>query len=242
MDYRLALMSGNDIPIPECQLILHQPSITEIALIGEKNFFMGVQCLCLYKSMFIEDKNALSDINNFQIFMMVMQEKEAKDKKEATKDVLTLLFPNYKVLFTPNSLLFQSSEQQENCIIDENNFEELQEIFRQIFCMKNAPMDQVAFNPQGEKAKQIAQKLMKGRERIAAERNANNSSILSQYLSILAIGLHISLNDLVNLTLFQLYDLIERYMLWLNWDLEVRTCLAGGKPDNKIDNWMKNIH
>jgi hypothetical protein len=30
---------------------------------------------------------------------------------------------------------------------------------RQIFCMKNAPMDQVAFNPAGEKAKEIAKKL-----------------------------------------------------------------------------------
>jgi hypothetical protein len=29
--------------------------------------------------MFIEDKNALLTTNNFQIFMMIMQEKEAKD-------------------------------------------------------------------------------------------------------------------------------------------------------------------
>ena len=51
----------------------------------------------------------------------------------------TLLFPNYKVLFTPNSLLFQQ-ENKENVIIDESNFEDLQEILRQVFCMKNAPM------------------------------------------------------------------------------------------------------
>jgi hypothetical protein len=31
--------------------------------------------------MFIQDKNELDAINNFQIFMMVMTEKEAKDKK-----------------------------------------------------------------------------------------------------------------------------------------------------------------
>jgi hypothetical protein len=35
-----------------------------------------------------------------------MQEKEAKDKKIATRQVLTLLFPDYKILFTPNSLVF----------------------------------------------------------------------------------------------------------------------------------------
>jgi len=45
--------------------------------------------------------------------------------------------------------------------------------------MKNAPMDQVAFNPQGKKAKEIADKLMRGRERIAAEHKENNTSVFS---------------------------------------------------------------
>ena len=240
MDYRLALLSGIDIPIPECQLIVHPPSIKEIALIGDKDFFIGVQCLCIYKSMFVEDKNVLSNINNFQIFMMIMQEKEAKDKKIATQKVLTLIFPEYKVLFTPNSLLFQ--KESETIIVDSNNFELFQEVLRQIFCMKNAPMDQTAFNPQGEKAREIAKKLQRGRDRIAAERNDANSSIFTQYVSTLSIGLRIPLQQMLELTMFQLYDLLERYMLWVNWDLDVRTRLAGGKPDDKPDNWMKNIH
>ena len=51
-----------------------------------------------------------------------------------------------------------------------------------------------------------------------------------------------AIDDLTKLTMFQLYDLMERYMLWVSWDLDVKTRLAGGKPDNKPDNWMKNIH
>lgn len=240
MDYRLALLTGIDIPVPECQLTVHPPSIKEIALIGDKDFFIGVQCLCLYKSMFVEDKIGLSNVNNFQIFMMIMREKEAKDKKEATQKVLMLLFPEYKILFTPNSLLLQ--KESETIIIDANNFELLQEVLRQVFCMKNAPMDQTAFNPQGEKARKIAQKLQRGRDRIAAERNNQNSSIFTQYISTLSVGLRLPLQSMIELTMFQLYDLLERYMLWVNWDLDVRTRLAGGKPDDKPDNWMKNIH
>ena len=241
MDYRLALMTGIDIPIPECQLVIHQPSIKEISFIGEKTFFPGIQCLCLYKSAFIEDKTHLSDINNFQIFMMIMQESGAKDKKEAVKQVLTLLFPTKKVLITPTSLLFTEKD-QENILIDENNFELLQEVIRKIVCMQNAPMDQQAFNPHGDKAKEIAQKLMRGRERIAKEQGNTNISVFTQYISTLSIALHLSLQSLIDLTIFQLYDLIERYSLWANWDLDVKTRLAGGKPDNKPDNWMKNIH
>ena len=83
MDIRLALITGVDIPIPECQIVMHQPSIKEIAMIGETTFFTGVQTLTLNSSMFIQDKDVLGDINNFQIFMTVMQEKETVDKKIA---------------------------------------------------------------------------------------------------------------------------------------------------------------
>ena len=42
MDTRLALMCGIDIPVPECQLIVHQPKLKEIAYVGEEDFFVGV--------------------------------------------------------------------------------------------------------------------------------------------------------------------------------------------------------
>jgi xanthosine utilization system XapX-like protein len=65
-DYRLALMAGTDIPIPELQLVIHQPTIKEIALIGDIDFFVGVQCLNVNKNMInIEDETLLTDRNNF---------------------------------------------------------------------------------------------------------------------------------------------------------------------------------
>lgn len=65
MDTRLALMCGTDFPVPECQLTIHQPRIKEIALIGEADFFAGIQCLCLNKSMFVQDESLLETTNNF---------------------------------------------------------------------------------------------------------------------------------------------------------------------------------
>ena len=242
MDTRLALMTGCDYPIPECQLTLHQPTIKEIGLIGENDFFTGSQCLSIYKSMFVtEDKSALDNINNFQIFMTVMRDKESMEKKHSVLQVLTLFFPKYdKVLFTPQSLLFQSKE--ENVVIDENNFDFLQAAIREVTCSKNGPMDQQAFNPANDKAREIAEKLMRGRQRVAAQNGSANTSIFSLYLSILSVGLPMPVTELVNCTMFQLYDLMERYSLYMNWDLDVRTRLAGGKPDSQPDNWMKNIH
>jgi hypothetical protein len=42
MDTRLALMCGTDIPVPLCQLTVHQPRIKEIAYLGEADFFAGI--------------------------------------------------------------------------------------------------------------------------------------------------------------------------------------------------------
>lgn len=241
MDVRLALMTGIDIPIPECQLVLHQPTIKEISYLGEKDFFIGIQTLCLYKSMFVrEDKDVLTDVTNFQIFMTIVSNEEMKDKKESVKQVLTLLFPTSKIMFTPRSLII--SDEGGNHTLDDENFEAFQNILRMVFCANTGPMDQQAFNPANDKAREIAEKLMRGRQRVAAQNGDQTSSIFSQYLSSLVIGIHIPLHELIQCTMYQLYDFMERYSLYMNWDIDLHVRLAGGKPDSQPENWMKNIH
>ena len=109
--------------------------------------------------------------------------------------------------------------------------------------MKDGPMDQQAFNPANDKAREIAQKLMRGRERVAAQKGTANVSVFSQYISILTVGLQsMTMQSLIDLTIYQLYDLMERYQLYLRWELDIRSRLAGAKPEDTVDNWMKNIH
>ena len=241
MDIRLALMCGTDIPVPECQLSVHQPRINEIALIGEQEFFLGVQSFCIRKSMVIQDESLLRNTNNFQILQTVINSQEGAEKKMAIQQICTLFFPKYKVSFTPRSMMFLGGEQP--ITIDENNFDFLQEAISSICCLKSGPQDQQTFNPADKRAAEIAQKLMRGRQRVAEQKGENNASIFSQYVSTLTIGLSsMSLKDAMDLTIFQLYDLVERYMLYVNWDMDIKSRLAGGKPDSQPDNWMKNIH
>ena len=233
-DYRLALMTGVDIPIPEIGLVLHQPTIQEISRLGETDFFIGIQVLCVNKTMYIEDQALLDQTTNFQIFATIMNEKQMADKKKSVINALGLLFIGKKAMITPRSLMIG------DIMVDENNFEILQQILNKTFCLENA--GQQAFNPGNERAKEIAKKLMKARERVAAQQSSGGS-MFSQYLSILTVGLQsMSLKDTIELTMYQLYDLVERYMLYVNWDLDARTRLAGGKPEGQVDNWMKQIH
>ena len=116
-DYRLGLMTGIDLPIPELQLTVHQPTIKEISMIGEQEFFIGIQVLCIDKKSYIVDEELLSQTTNFQIFMTMINEKQLQDKKEAVEQVLMLLFPKFKIIFTPRSIFMNSSEV--NVTIDE---------------------------------------------------------------------------------------------------------------------------
>lgn len=240
-DIRLALMCGSDIPIPECQLTVHQPTLNEIALIGENDFFMGIQTLCINKNMINQDETLLANTSNFQIFMTIMQEKETLDKKQAVQQLFPLLFPKQQLLLTPRSVILKDSNGSST--IDENNFDAFQRVISQIFCINSGPMNTQTFNPGDRKAKEIADKLTRARQRVAAQKGDGEGSVFAQYISTLTVGLNsMSIIDCKNLTMYQLFDLIERYMLYTNWDLDVKSRLAGGKPETQVDNWMKNIH
>lgn len=241
MDIRLALMTGVDIPIPELQATLHQPTIKEISYIGEKDFLVGIQCLSIQKSMVIQDESLLSTTSNFQIFMTIMNEKTTQDKKQSVLTVFNLLFPSYVIFFTPRAISMNCDKG--NVIIDEGNFEKFQQIIGQVFCLSKS--DASSFNPQNKKAKEIADKLIRARQRVAAQKAADQGegSVFAQYVSTLTVGLgSMSLQDCINLTVYQLYDLVERYSLYINWDIDLKSRLAGAKPDKPVDNWMKQIH
>ena len=154
-DISLALFSGVDIPIPECELTIHQPTIKEISMVGEKDFLSGVQIITIDKIMFKGEKG-LSNTTNFQIFMTIMNEKEAKESKKLVLGALSLIIPNTKVTVTPRSLLFNYDGR--NIIIDEGNFGYFQNILRQVFCINFEKDD---FNPANKQAEEIAKKIKK---------------------------------------------------------------------------------
>ncbi|MDY5667952.1 MAG: hypothetical protein SPK43_01670 [Candidatus Onthovivens sp.] len=114
-------MCGIDIPLPEFQLILHQPTIKEIAYLGEDNFFSALTYLCLNKNSLITDKKLQSEVTNFQVLMEVLKDPKIKEIKQNILLLFKILFQDYKTIMTPNSIIFTSS--QGNVMIDNENFD-----------------------------------------------------------------------------------------------------------------------
>ena len=247
----LQLISGVDIPSPELQVSLHQPTIREISYLGEEQYFSALQILCFNKQIIMaanpQGSSALNAMNNFQIFMTLVTDPEMKnvaEKKNMILSMFALLFPKYTAQFLPRGIFFNNPETKHNFTLDEDNFDALQRVLSDMGGMNNTTGGQNAnFNPANDRAAQIAAKLMKGRQKAAQSRGDSQGGVLARYVSILTIGLNsMSLDKCLNLTVYQLYDLIERYGLYISWDLDIRSRLAGGKPDSKPDDWMKNIH
>ena len=249
---KLQLMTGVDIPIPDLQLTIHQPTIKEISYLGELDYFSTLQLLCFNKSILIASNpkgaSRLSSMNDFQIFMTLMnntQQSDAFIRQNKLSSVLTIFFPGYTIQFLPTGLYFNNAQLKHSLVINETNFNVLKEILSEVSGLNNATGGQNSnFNPKGAKAAKIAAKLMTGRQRAAQQSNGDSiEGALGRYVSILTVGLSsMSINDCLNLTVYQLYDLIERYGLYIGWDLDIRSRLAGGKPDDKPDDWMKNLH
>ena len=160
-------------------------------------------------------REELEKIDNFQLLMMLIN--EDKEKRDDLKTILLMILPEYQIILTPRSILCKKGE--ENLIIDEGNFESFQKILRKVFCQNRKKKDDdeipEQYNVQSERAKEIAEKLYKGRKKLAEIKAAQNpdDSMLSRYISILAIGMGYTINELNSLTLYQIVDLFERFTM-----------------------------
>ena len=248
---KLQLMTGVDIAIPELQTSIHQPTIKEISYLGELEYFTTMQLLCFNKDILIasnpQGASVLSTMNNFQIFMTLITDPKVEDvaqKRNSVLSVFTILFPGYECQFLPTGMFFNNAQKKHNFILNDTNFDALKDILSEVSCINSTTGGQnSSFNPNGKKAAEIAAKLMKGRARAAKDKGYSIDGTLTRYVSILTVGLNsMSLFDCLNCTVYQLYDLIERFGLNIGWDLDIKSRLAGAKPDDKPDDWMKDIH
>jgi hypothetical protein len=245
MENDLLFLSGNDIPFIEAQVIIHQPTLKEIAYIGERDFFIGCGFLDFSKNLLNEkDKINLENYSDFDILMSIMIKRnpETIATIDAAYKVLTLIFPLYDIEVR-NSVIVLKRDGQE-FYLTRANFSIFKEILSDMFCL-NLGKKKDDFNPAGDMSSKIAEKLKKRHEQLARIKGMKISekriAILSHYVSILAIGCQLSLNDLMDYTVYQLYDEFQRYQLKVQWDAYVQAKMAGAKNLDDVDNWMIDL-
>ena len=242
MDNDLLYLSGNDIPFIEAQITIHQPTIKEIAYIGEEAFFTGCELINFSKNnLSEEDKNSLEDKTNFDILIAILRERNAvmQKNRNCLEMVLALIFPTYSIEFEKQEILLKKDDISYS--INNYNFESFKKIFNKMFDFEKNIEEN--YNPGGDMAKKIAEKLKKRHQKLAEEKKENNKiDVLFRYVSILSVGEQKDMNSLFQYTVYQLYDEFERYRLKIDYDNYLKASLAGAKDLKEVENWMKDIH
>ena len=236
----LLLQTGGDIPFIPARVTIHNPSLKEIGMIGEKNFHIGCQFLSFNKNKFLnnEDKTRLENKSNFEIFMSEMNSREKAIHKNDAIMVLALLFPQYKIKIDKDKILLQLENFSSS--INKQNYEDFVDVINQMFCLKIAEGDD--FNPADALAAKIAEKIKKGKQKRNKKDTDDNISIYGKFISILSVGLQKDKNILREYTIYQIRDEFERFMAEQNYDMYFRAKLAGAQDLEEVKNWMDDLH
>lgn len=238
----LMLFSGIDIPFPQAQIAIHQPTIKEISLIGEESFYSGCGALNFSKnSLSSEDRIALKDFTDFEILMSMINNKSFNTQQTRIDIlmILTLLFPDYQIKISQQEISL--IKEDESHLINSGNFEEFKKILTAMFCLKGKGSE-TEYNPSGDKAREIIEKLNKRKQKIAEQNGDQKVSVLNRFASILAIGQKQDLNEILDYTVYQLFDQFDRFTLKEQFDIHLKAQLAGARDLGEIEDWKKDLH
>lgn len=243
---KLLLMSNNSIPFAKARINIHNPSVGEISLIGETVFYSACQFLMFSKeSLSEQDKNNLVNLSNFNILMSIVNQKQINNLNKVYLELLlALLFPGYRVMFTPKEILLINEEEQTDIHkIDDSNFEDFKSIVIQMFNLDNS-IGGEKYNPAGKKAEQIAKKLTQRKKKLSARQQDPNAQIeiLYKYISILTVGQQKDMNSLMRLTVYQITDEFQRFQRQYAFEKYIRAKLAGAEGMQEVQNWMDDTH
>ena len=202
-------LSGQDVPVQECNIIIHQPTVKQIVLFKETSFISAVQ---LFGNIDENIRNlremnpAIEQYSDFQLLMAMLNQDE--DVKNNVNSLFQLIFPRYKVEIRETDISFYDGENRVG-MINSSNYSAFCKTINDLFGLSS----EKKYNPANEKAKELAEKFKKRAEILAKQKGKSNDapSLFGSYISILAIGMNIDINILFDYTPFQLYDSFNRY-------------------------------
>lgn len=244
---QIVLQTGIDIPFEQAGLIIHQPTIEQISFLGDqKNFFNGCNYLTFSKNVLsYKDKNNLQNLDDFDILMTVLKEKDAtiQYNKVCMQLVLSLLFPEYKINFLPFSimLLRKENDKVERFLIDKNNFNSFKIILTDMFCLQDFFKKINKYDPAGVQSEALVKKFEERARKLAKIKGQKDEGIklLSKYISVLSVGENKDKNELKKYTVFQLFDEYNRFIEKQQFDFYISAKLAGVKDLEEIQDWTK---
>lgn len=232
------IINGEQIYVEELDTWFTQPSIKNI-IEYEDAFMSMLHVFTISKNTLIMTEE-IKDMDEYHLCLLLMYSNPEESEISLNK-FFSLILPEYRIVTINEEGLILSKSGGKVLIVNRMNFNILKEALVEIFYLRHSKTKD-EFNPQGAKAQAIADKLKKGRMKSSNDKGKKPLT-LADYATILTIGLDgYTLEQVLDLTMYQMFILLERFTLNYNFSLDLKCRLAGGgSDDDRAEDWMKNL-
>ncbi len=250
----LQLMSGAPITVPGLELKIHQPKLFEIASIGETSFYNYLSFFKISKEIVLstveneQHKMELSFKTDYEILKILMDDQP--DIQDGIREIFKLLIKDAEIIKFNESFIFIRVGEGQQYVINDDSFSLIKEIIYKIFNINpKETSKKEEFNPSNDIAAQIVEKLKQRKEALEKEKASSkkdssqgkkDQSVLADFVSILAVGLSMSVRDVLNLTIYQIFNLMTRFGMYNQYQLQVQAMLQGAENVELVD-WFQKI-
>lgn len=228
LDLKLKMISN--VPIIIDGISIYSVPIKQIAEFGYKNYNQAIKILCISKQeieSLINEK--ISSLEFLQMNMIF-----DPNVKIVLNEILSLICKE-NVVYSDKQECFVISGR----LLDKNNFDEVIDIIRKINSIENT--DEPTEHPSNEKAKMILQKRRKARMRLMSSSNNDETLNLYDLVSIVAVGLKLPIDKVIEYSIYQLLDQFKRLMAKENYETSISSLLQGAnKNDLELKHWAGN--
>lgn len=234
-DYGMQLYTKD--PIFVDSVPIYPISLREISRIGYKRYVTELGMLCLRESEIqVATGDEVSECNVFSFLVMY-----ARKKPEMMQTILSVLskITHSRVVFLPGKMCFSGGFFE----ITKENFSDVQEIIR----LRNGLLqeeDGEDENPDNEAARRVLQRRKEERlKRKKAKIKDEESEItLEDLISILASGLGMLMDSVMEYDLYQFNDQFNRLKIMDDYHVNVQALLHGAKKEDvNMVHWITKI-
>ena len=257
----LILIGGLDIEIANFPVKVHQPRLSEIALMGEDKFFQSMSIFYIEPGPLMGLTNDLIMLNEeekqmwidsstaYDTFLFLLQATAlgpVEDRNvliERARLAFKAMIPAYTFVFNNESktMILMSDDKSHSIVVDRDLFLRLKSVAEEIFLLNRFFGVSSSTIKLSAAAQKIADKIALSEQKLNKLKNGNDDEENSQFARIISImGMNYELDYLSNLTVYQLYNQFERFNLLSNYTQGVQASLAGASGVELVD-WYKKI-
>lgn len=243
-------LSGEQVLIRSCGIVLTQPSIKTIVQFGETDFM--VMCNTLsnipnFVKSIKEGNSALADKPDFQLFIEIMRDNaQRKQILPMFDDFFNICFPDVIFSFSKHSIDFKV-EPQGSVIgqINRGTYVEFSRVIKEVFLPPVKEEAELNINENDAMSRRLKEKIMRNRERLKKLDDKKSVSVFALYASTLSIGLQLPITTFYDYTPFQLYDSFRRFMLQQQYDQWFKISTVPFADTSNIEQpkqWISDIY